>query len=116
MMCRDASLNASPSADNPNVEFQEFLVDDRPSPEAIVADREERRQRLGCLRDALGELPPRDRYIVSERYLKERTPTLDSIGRKLGISRERVRQIEVRAVDSLRHNMLCDTRGNRVAA
>jgi RNA polymerase sigma-32 factor len=116
MMCRDASLNAPLSADNSNVEFQDSLVDGGPSPEAIVADREERRQRLGCLRDALGQLPPRDRYIVSERYLKERAPTLDSIGRKLGISRERVRQIEVRAVDSLRHNMLGDASGNAVAA
>ena len=116
IMCRDSSLNASPGTDDSNVEFQDLLVDDRPSPEAIVADREEWRQRLGCLRDALGQLPPRDRYVVSERYLKERATTLDAIGRKLGISRERVRQIEVRAVDNLRHNMLDDARSNMVAA
>ena len=100
MASRDASLNA-PVTHEETMEFQDTLVDDTPSPEALVADSEEMTQRRGLLSDALETLPDRERHILTERRLKDDPMTLEDLGKIYDISRERVRQLEVRAFEKI---------------
>ena len=58
------------------------------------------------LAEALGELSPRERTIINQRRLREDGATLEELGRELGVSKERVRQLEHRAMSKLRHSML----------
>ena len=97
---RDLSLN-TPVSDENATEFQDTLVDESPSPEAIVADGEEMDYRRGLLRDAMKVLPARERHILTERRLKDEPITLEKLGKTYGISRERVRQLEVRAFEKV---------------
>jgi RNA polymerase sigma-32 factor len=97
---RDLSLN-TPVSDENATEFQDTLVDESPSPEAIVADGEEMDYRRGLLRDAMKVLPARERHILTERRLKDEPITLEELGKNYGISRERVRQLEVRAFEKV---------------
>lgn len=97
----DASVNA-PLAEEGSPERQERLVDDGPSPEAIVMARRDSALRSRWLRHALGRLPDREAMIIRERHLSESGTTLDDLGRRLGISKERVRQLEQRALVALR--------------
>jgi len=95
---RDLSLNAPMSTDGEDgAEFQDSLVDDHPTPEHIVAERQERSHNGEILAQVVAELPERERDIFSQRRLSEDPPTLEEIGAQYGISRERVRQLEVRA-------------------
>lgn len=99
---RDLSLNAPMSlTDEGSAEFQDSLVDERPSPESLVGEREELGVRSGMLERALAELPERERHILIERRLKEDPVTLEELGTEYGISRERIRQLEVRAFDKV---------------
>ncbi|MEQ8320085.1 MAG: RNA polymerase sigma factor RpoH [Rhodospirillales bacterium] len=99
---RDLSLNAPLSQHEDGVaEFQDTLVDDRPSPEALVGANEELNVRSGMLERALSELPERERHILIERRLKDDPVTLEELGAEYGISRERIRQLEVRAFDKV---------------
>lgn len=99
---RDLSLNAPMSnADEGSAEFQDSLVDNRPSPESLVGEREELSIRSAMLERALSELPERERHILIERRLKDDPVTLEELGTEYGISRERIRQLEVRAFDKL---------------
>lgn len=103
---RDLSLNAPMSKDNDEgAEFQDTLIDDSPSPESVAADREQGRQRHEALYAALDELPDRERRIISERWLRDDARTLEDLGKEFGISRERVRQLEARALDKVRKVM-----------
>jgi len=98
----DASLNAPVGDGEGAADRQDFLVDDRPLPDEVVAaaiDEERRRRWLGA---ALGALTERERVIVRERRLSEESATLEALGTSLGISKERVRQIETRAIEKLR--------------
>jgi RNA polymerase sigma-32 factor len=70
------------------------------SPEAIAADDEERARRRAVLHDALQQLPARDRDILYRRYLNDDTASMAEVGKDLGISRERVRQLEQRALQA----------------
>lgn len=97
---RDLSLN-TPLSDENATEFQDSLVDESPSPEAILADCEEMDYRRGLLRDAMKVLPARERHILTERRLKDEPITLEELGKTYGISRERVRQLEVRAFEKV---------------
>jgi RNA polymerase sigma-32 factor len=97
----DQSLNAGIGEDQ-DVEMQDFLVDDRPGPETTAIDTHDRRLRLKWLSEALGELSPRERVIISERRLRDEGVTLEELGRELGVSKERVRQLEARAMGKLR--------------
>ena len=100
---RDVSLNAPRRGDEQDgAELMETLVDDAPSPEAVTASRQETAYRRGLLRQALAELPERERHIVAERQLSEQPKTLEELGVHFGVSRERVRQLEARAMDKLR--------------
>jgi RNA polymerase sigma-32 factor len=97
---RDVSLNA-PVSDEETMEFQDTLVDDAPSPEAVFAISEELLERRGHLHKALETLPERERKIFVERKLSEEPKTLEELGQHYGISRERVRQLEVRAFEKV---------------
>jgi len=106
MTIRDQSLNAPVSrSEEGSIEFQDTLVDQGPSPEAIVADREEKNIRNDFLKLALDELPERERDIFIERRLKDDPITLEEIGKSYGISRERVRQLENRAYDKVQKSI-----------
>lgn len=96
----DHSLNAPLRADNEG-EWMDWLVDDSDSQEVVYAESEELMKRRVLLEDAMGTLKERERHILTERRLKEDATTLEDLSQVYGISRERVRQIEVRAFEKL---------------
>jgi len=98
---RDLSLNAPLSNDEEGIEFQDTLVDNSPSPESRFAEAEELGHRSAILGQALKALPERERHIFTERRLKDDPKTLEELGKEYGISRERIRQLEVRAFDKV---------------
>ena len=101
----DSSLNSPLRADSES-EWQDWLVDDKaPSQETVVADTEEHTQRMGLLGDAMKGLTDRERHILTERRLKDDPTTLEELASEYGVSRERVRQIEVRAFEKLQKAM-----------
>ncbi len=110
MAARDYSLNAPVSEDGDSVEFMDTLVDESPSPEAIIAEREEAGVRNEMLQAALAELPERERHIFVERRLKDDPVTLEQLGEEYGISRERVRQLEVRAFEKVQKAVIQSAR------
>lgn len=97
---RDASLN-TPLGEEEGMEFQDTLVDDSPSPEAIAIQGDEASRRRRLLVDALKTLNERERHIFVERRLKDDPVTLEELGQQYGISRERVRQLEARAFEKV---------------
>jgi RNA polymerase sigma-32 factor len=101
----DASLNSPMRADSES-EWQDWLVDDTtPSQETVVADTQEKSLRMGLLEEAMTELSDRERHILTERRLKDEPTTLEDLASQYGVSRERVRQIEVRAFEKLQKSM-----------
>jgi DNA-directed RNA polymerase sigma subunit (sigma70/sigma32) len=98
---RDVSLDAPRSVDDGR-EVGALLSEEGPSPEELVAGVEEEDTRRARLADGLKVLDPRERAIIKARHLCARPVTLGALGRRMGISRERVRQIELRAVAKLR--------------
>ena len=101
----DASLNAPLRSDG-ETEWQDWLVDDKtPSQETVVADDQEKTLRMGLLEEAMTELTDRERHILTERRLKDEPTTLEELASQYGVSRERVRQIEVRAFEKLQKSM-----------
>jgi RNA polymerase sigma-32 factor len=97
----DASLNAPIREEGDAGEWQDWLVDDVPSQERILAENEERDNRRSALSDALGVLTDRERRIFEARRLAEDPITLEELASEFGVSRERVRQIEVRAFEKV---------------
>jgi RNA polymerase sigma-32 factor len=105
----DTSLNAPLHDDGEATSNrQDFLVDDADLPDATVGDQIDTERRSTWLRSALNVLNERELRIVSERRLKDEGATLESLGASLGISKERVRQIENRALEKLREALLRD--------
>ena len=100
----DHSLNAPIRMDGEG-EWQDWLVDDSESQEEDLADREELSGRKSLLATALKTLNDRERHILIERRLKDNATTLEDLSRHYNISRERVRQIEVRAFEKLQKSM-----------
>jgi RNA polymerase sigma-32 factor len=96
----DASLNA-PLREEGEGEWQDWLVDESSSQESILADREESDVRLGALKRALSVLNDRERRIFEARRLADEPVTLEDLSTEFGVSRERVRQIEVRAFEKV---------------
>jgi len=96
----DHSLNAPLRADSDG-EWQDWLVDDTQDQESQVADSEELSKRRRLLERAMSGLTERERHILQERRLKDEPTTLEDLSQQYGISRERVRQIEVRAFEKL---------------
>ncbi len=101
----DHSLNAPLKADGDGGEWQDWLVDDSASQETIIGDSEEYQQRHQLLLGAMKGLSERERHILTERRLKDEPTTLEDLSQRYGISRERVRQIEVRAFEKLQKAM-----------
>jgi RNA polymerase sigma-32 factor len=101
----DQSLNAriSPSGED---EWQDFLADETPSPEEVVTLAHDNKTRSIWLAQALAELSDREQVIIKERRLRDDALTLEELGRTLGISKERVRQIEHRALEKLKTSLL----------
>jgi len=101
----DASLNAPMRADGES-EWQDWLADDNAvSQETQVAEAEESTIRMSLLQEAMAELSDRERHILTERRLRDDPTTLEQLAGEYGVSRERVRQIEVRAFEKLQKAM-----------
>jgi RNA polymerase sigma-32 factor len=100
----DQSLNAPVRIDSEG-EWQDWLVDEGESQEDALAEREDMSNRRDMLSTALKTLNERERHILIERRLKEEPTTLEELSQQYGISRERVRQIEVRAFEKLQKSM-----------
>ncbi|MCC0003312.1 MAG: RNA polymerase factor sigma-32 [Methylobacteriaceae bacterium] len=100
----DVSLNGPVNGDDPSdsAERGDFLVDTRPLQDETVGEEIDAQRRSALLHDALGHLSERELRIVRERRLHEEGATLEALGAELGISKERVRQIETRALEKLR--------------
>ena len=96
----DHSLNAPLRIDGDG-EWQDWLVDDAQDQEHTLADSEELGKRRGLLQRAMTGLTDRERHILTERRLKDEPTTLEDLASEYGVSRERVRQIEVRAFEKL---------------
>jgi len=102
----DASLNAPVMEAEGSAERQDFLVSEDPLPDETVGAAIDQEKRTKRLYDALGVLNDRELRIVKERRLSEEGATLEALGQALGISKERVRQIESRALEKLRAALL----------
>ena len=101
----DASLNAPLRVDGES-EWQDWLADDNAvSQETQLAEDEEKSIRMSLLEEAMGELTEREKHILTERRLKDDPVTLEELAGQYGVSRERVRQIEVRAFEKLQKAM-----------
>ncbi|HSR72507.1 MAG TPA: RNA polymerase sigma factor RpoH [Kiloniellales bacterium] len=96
----DHSLNAPLRIDGEG-EWMDWLVDEGENQETQVAEREELSKRRALLESAMESLNARERHILEERRLKDEPTTLEDLSQEYGISRERVRQIEVRAFEKL---------------
>ena len=107
----DVSLNAPIRNDGDTGEWQDWLVDDRDNQESILTESEELDNRRKALSDALSVLNDRERRIFQARRLVDEPTTLEELADEFGVSRERVRQIEVRAFEKVQKAVK-----NRVAA
>jgi RNA polymerase sigma-32 factor len=103
----DTSLNA-PLVDDggSSADRMDFLVSDAPLPDEIVSETIDDERRSGWLKNALGVLNEREMRIIAERRLQDEGATLEALGETLGISKERVRQIESRALEKLKSALL----------
>jgi RNA polymerase sigma-32 factor len=110
----DSSLNAPLRSDSES-EWQDWLPDESLDQETRMAESQEVTERRELLNAALGELPEREREIIRARRLQDDPATLEELSHKFGISRERVRQIEVRAFDRLQRSMRSALRDKRAA-
>ncbi|MBX9745866.1 MAG: RNA polymerase factor sigma-32 [Hyphomonadaceae bacterium] len=114
MSAPDRSLNA-PLAEDGDGEWQDMLADSAASPEAEVMEAHDDVARIALVRAALSELNERERLIIHERKLAPESVTLEALGERLGISKERVRQIEGNALEKLRRALIARV-GDPVAA
>ncbi len=106
MMGGDASLNVSlRGAEEGSGEWQDWLADDRPLQDETVAESQEAQMRMEMLSEAMGSLNERERHILTERRLTEKPQTLEELSQAYDVSRERIRQIEVRAFEKLQKAM-----------
>jgi RNA polymerase sigma-32 factor len=97
----DSSLNTPLSNDGDSGDWQDFLVDDKATPETMVADSEEKDNRSLALTKAMETLNLREQRIIEARRLIDDPMTLEALAEEFNVSRERVRQIEVRAFEKL---------------
>jgi RNA polymerase sigma-32 factor len=97
----DASLNAPMRADEGTSEWQDWLVDETPDQETALGNAEEFDERMGLLAEAMDVLNDRERAIFQARRLQENPSTLEELAQQYAVSRERIRQIEVRAFEKV---------------
>jgi RNA polymerase sigma-32 factor len=109
----DTSLNA-PLREDGEGEWQDWLADEGPTQDVTVAESEEAGIRHALLGEAMQALNDRERHILTERRLVEEPQTLEELSQVYGVSRERVRQIEVRAFDKLQKEMVRLSRERRL--
>jgi RNA polymerase sigma-32 factor len=101
-MSGDSSLNSPLRSDaDGDGEWQDWLVDDKDSQETILVENQESQMRNGLLGDALSKLNERERRVIEARKLLDEPLTLDDLSKEFNVSRERIRQIEVRAFEKL---------------
>ncbi|WP_336985803.1 RNA polymerase sigma factor RpoH [Altererythrobacter aquiaggeris] len=106
MMGGDASLNVQMRGDEDGAgQWQDWLTDDRPLQDKTVADAEEASVRHEMLGEAMESLNEREQHILTERRLTENPQTLEQLSQVYDVSRERIRQIEVRAFEKLQKAM-----------
>jgi RNA polymerase sigma-32 factor len=96
----DASLNAPVRAESEG-EWQDWLVDETDDQERVLVESEEAKMRLDLLADAMEKLTPRERRVFEARRLQDEPATLEELSQEFGVSRERIRQIEVRAFEKV---------------
>ncbi|GAA4040466.1 RNA polymerase sigma factor RpoH [Sphingomonas rosea] len=103
----DTSLNAPLKGDEGGEsQWQDFLVDNGPLQDELVADEEEKQVRHALLNDAMTALNDREKHILVERRLVDEPKTLEELSQVYGVSRERIRQIEVRAFEKLQASLM----------
>ncbi len=101
----DTSLNV-PMREDGDAQWQDWLVDTDPLQDERVAEAEEKRVRHDMLVDAMSSLNDRERHILTERRLTDEPKTLEELSQEYSVSRERIRQIEVRAFEKLQKSLL----------
>jgi RNA polymerase sigma-32 factor len=101
----DTSLNV-PMREDGEGQWQDWLADDTPLQDSVVAEAQEADVRHTMLVDAMGDLNDREKHILTERRLTDDPKTLEELSQVYGVSRERVRQIEVRAFEKLQKAMM----------
>lgn len=106
----DLSLNATQSQEDEGREWIDTIEDDGVQAAEIVAEAHDAEQLRRWLGAALDRLTPRERYIVSERKLRDEPRTLESLGAELGLSKERIRQLEAAAFAKMRRNLEMQSR------
>jgi RNA polymerase sigma-32 factor len=113
----DASLNAPVRADmEGGGEWQDWLVDDTPDQEERLAESEELDHRRAYLAKALSTLNDREKRIFEARRLAEEPATLEDLSEEFGVSRERIRQIEVRAFEKVQSAVQKSARKDEIGA
>ena len=112
----DTSLNAPVRADSESGEWQDWLVDDTPSQEERLVEDEELSRRKSYLTGAMAVLNDRERQIFEARRLREEPATLEDLSAEFGVSRERIRQIEVRAFEKVQKAVQSSARRAEVPA
>jgi RNA polymerase sigma-32 factor len=112
----DTSLNVSMSDDGEGQQWQDWLADEGPLQDEEIGDSQERVYRHAMLAEAMDDLNEREKYILTERRLIEEPKTLEELSQVYGVSRERVRQIEVRAFDKLQKAMMRIAKANGTLA
>ena len=101
----DASLNAPIGGMDGEAEWQDWIADDSPGQAEVMANNDEFSARMSLLERAMESLNERERHIITERRLKEEPTTLEDLSVEYNVSRERIRQIEVRAFEKLQKAM-----------
>jgi RNA polymerase sigma-32 factor len=101
----DQSLNV-PIGEEGNDDWQSLLADERQVPEDMVIGLKDSQTRSRWLQEALEELSDREQKIIRERHLSQEVVTLEELGKQLGVSKERVRQLEARAMDKIKASMI----------
>lgn len=108
----DASLNAPMRADEGTSEWQDWLIDDTPDQETTLGNSEEYNQRMALLGNAMEDLNEREKAIFQARRLRESPATLEELAQEYNVSRERIRQIEVRAFEKVQEAVQQAARAN----
>jgi len=97
----DAPLNAPIKSDSESGEWQDWLVDETPNQEELLAESEELDKRRSYLKNAMAALNDREKRVFEARRLRDEPMTLEDLSSEFGVSRERIRQIEVRAFEKV---------------